>query len=113
MTMLCVEVAQTIIKQLGGQGRLKAMIGVKGYAVLASTEKIRGGVAITIPAFGRPRINVIEIRLNGKDLYDLKFYFVRAGVPKLVDSAEDVYCDQLIPVVEKATGLYLSMGRVA
>jgi len=112
MTMLCVEVAQTILQQLGGAGRLKAMVGASGFVTLASTTRISGGLGFTIKAIGVPRINHITVSLNGKDLYDVVFYFKRGGKVKIVSEARDVYCDQLKSMIEKATGLYLSMGKV-
>ena len=105
-------IAEATLGYLGGTGRLKAMIGARNFLALSETDKIRGGVSFTLPAFGKPRVNVIKIELNGGDLYDVYFYFLRAGKLKTVAEEKDVFCDQLREVIERNTGLYLSMGKV-
>jgi hypothetical protein len=57
------------------------------------------------------RINSVEIILNGKDLYDIKFSRIRAGNIKVVEEYYDVYNDQLVEIFETATGMYLSFAQ--
>lgn len=106
-------IAATIMEQLGGPRRLKMMIGAKNFMALPADASRRGGLQFTIPAFGTPRVNVITVELNNMDLYDVKFYFLRSKQVSEVASAKDVFCDNLKSVVEKNTGLYLSMGKVS
>jgi hypothetical protein len=99
------EIANTIIQQLGGPGRLKAMAGCKDFMALDS------GVSFGI---GRNAagINKCIVRLTEADLYDVEFGVVRRvkGVPtyKVVDKTEGAYADILKGLFERATGMYLT-----
>lgn len=106
-------IAATIMEQLGGPRRLKMMIGAKNFIAMSASANVRGGLQFSLPAFGTPRVNKIVVKLNAMDLYDVEFYFLRGGKAKLVAEAKDVFCDNLKSVVEKNTGLYLSMGKVS
>jgi hypothetical protein len=99
------EIANTIIQQFGGPGRLKAMAGCKDFMA------IDGGVQFGI---GRNAagINKCIVRLTEADLYDVEFGVVRRvkGVPtyKVVDSTRGAYADMLKGLFERATGMYLT-----
>ena len=94
------SVAITILKQLGGVGRLRAMTGAYNFVDLGD------GVAFKIK---NQRANYIKIKLNGKDLYDLEVGRIRGTTYKVVATHNDVYFDQLKPLIEQATGMYLSL----
>ena len=114
MTTDSITIANTIVAQLGGLGRLRMMIGAKNFiAQSGSPGMYKGGLSFGLPAFGKPRINKIVIMLAPNDTYDVRFYFIRAGKAKLVTSESEVYCDGLKACIERSTGLYLSLGRAA
>lgn len=93
-------IAMTILKQLGGAGKLNAMTGAYNFRDLGN------GLAFKIK---NQRANYIKITLNGLDLYDLEVGRIRGTTYKVVASHNDVYFDQLKPLIEKATGMYLSL----
>lgn len=93
-------VAQTIVNQLGGMGRLKVFTGAYSFAT--------NGNNVTFRIKNR-KVNAITITLNGKDLYDIKFMRVRGVDIKLIKEYNDIYFDQLIPLFEESTGMYLTL----
>lgn len=96
------QIAETIIQQLGGAGRLRAMVGAYNFIA------IKNGVSFRIK---NQRANHIKITLNGKDLYDLEIGRIRGTTYKVVHEANDLYYDMLKPAIEKATGMYLSLFK--
>jgi hypothetical protein len=94
------SVAEIILKQLGGAGRLNAMTGAYNFRDLGN------GLSFKIK---NQRANYIKITLNGMDLYDLEVGRTRGTTYKVVASHDNVYFDQLKPLIEKATGMYLSL----
>jgi len=96
------EQAITIIKQMGtSPNKIKVMLG--GLLIL-----VDNGLIITFK--GCRKYNRCEIKLNSKDLYDLKFYqtknFEQVGLGLQYD---DVYWDDLRKLFENTTGLYVSL----
>lgn len=101
-------VAQTILDQMGGQRRLQVMLGVTMFNILASGNP---GVGIQWPNKQRSKGNYVEIRLNGSDLYDVKFFNRGGTAPmKLVKAYDDVYAEDLADIFERQTGWYLRMA---
>ena len=96
------EVAQTIINQLGGMGKLKAFTGAYGFATDGNNVAFR---------IKNRSVNSIRITLNGKDLYDIKFWRIRGVDMKLIKEYTDIYNDQLISLFEENTGMYLSFEK--
>lgn len=97
--------AITILKQLGGVGKLKMMTGA--YNFLAHDH----GVSFRFKNKGK-RVNAISVTLNSMDLYHVTFENVRGINMNVVKEYKDVYFDQLIPIFEETTGLYLTFGKV-
>ena len=93
-------VANTILDQLGGAGRLRAMTGAYNF------YDIGNGLSFKIK---NARANYIKIKLTSMDLYDVEVGRIRGNTYKVVDSAQGLYFDQLKPFIEKATGMYLSL----
>lgn len=95
------NVAKTILEQLGG-GRFALMTGAKNFVGTPDSLIFRlpgaGG-------FTKAGINKVVVTLMPSDTYKVDFYRMRKGVSKLIDSADDVYCDMLREVFERATGL--------
>jgi hypothetical protein len=94
------EIANTILSQLGGARRLNIMTGAYNFVDLGS------GVSFKLK---NPRANYVKIKLNSMDLYDIEVGRIRGTTYKVIDSANNMYFDQLKPFIEKATGLYLSL----
>ena len=94
------EIASTIISQLGGFNKLTAMTGAYNFVALDS------GVAFKIK---NRSANYIKIILTPMDLYDLEIGRIRGTTYKVVKSANGLYSDQLKPIIEKTTGMYLSL----
>jgi len=107
------EIANTIIRQMGGAGRLGAMIGAKNFLALNS------GVRFDFKM--NTKMNRCEIELNSMDLYDVKFYknckitgnekTIKAmdkkiaKSQKVVEASEGIYNEMLKPIFESTTGL--------
>jgi hypothetical protein len=98
-------IAQTIIEQLGGWGRLRAMTGASRVDVLES------GARVKFPNNQRSRANCIVVNYDsGMDLYDVEFWRCSARQPwndKMLNSVEGAYSDMLIELFEDNTGLTL------
>lgn len=94
------EVAATIINQMGGVRRLSLMTGAKDFVA------IEDGVRFSLPRTAAIKgINLVEVTLNGSDLYDMRFMRYRAADCVTVSQVEDVYFDQLEEIFTQVTGL--------
>ena len=98
------EIATTIIQQLGGGGKLRAMVGASDIFALDA------GVQFSFK--GSKKANKIVINLTDMDLYNVIFYKInmknidKSMIP--VETIEGAYDDMLKPIFEETTGLYLS-----
>ncbi len=95
------EVGLTILYQLGGLGRLSAMIGINDVTILDN------GVRFKFK--GSPKTNCLGITLQPSDTYNLAFYKLRAGSWSVVSTWGDVYADMLQVIFEQVTGLRLTL----
>lgn len=97
------SVGAVIVQQMGGSGRLRAMIN-------ADIREIPHGVWIKFPNRQRSKGNLVEIKLQPSDTYEVTFYNEgRMAERKRVKQIDDVYADQLVDVFERQTGLYLRL----
>lgn len=94
-------VAQTIIKQMGGPRRLKMFTGAYNFGLR------QNGVAFRIK---NRKVNTIIIDLNAKDLYDMTFVRIRGIDHTTIKEYNDLYFDQLVPMFEHVTGMYLTLN---
>lgn len=94
------EIAQVILQQLGGS-KISSFIGVKQFV------EIKNGLQVRWTAKAKNKSNLITIMLNGNDLYDVSFVYVRSINVTERSVHTDVYFDQLVELFEKETGLYL------
>ena len=94
-------IANTILQQLGGSGRLNAFLGVTNFFPTPDSLGFR------FKARGQHKINLVTVRLMPSDTYTVTFHHVNKNGAKLVRSIDDVYCDELVDRIEKTTGLYL------
>lgn len=97
------QVAETIVQQLGGMGKLRAMVGAKDFAYSDDS--------LTFAFKGYRKANVVSIKLTPMDLYEVIFikYSSKTFETKQVAEFGYVYGDQLKGVFESTTGLYLSL----
>jgi hypothetical protein len=96
------EIAGTILKQLGGS-RVSAMLGVKNFMA------IENGLQISFSAKAKNKANVIRIKLNANDTYNVQFIKVRGFDVTDIDEAIGVYADNLKAAIETRLGLALSL----
>lgn len=96
-------VANTILAQMGGSGRLTAMIGAHSFVGGKDSLSFR------FKAKSHKGINTIRVVLTPADVYTVEFCRIRGFKLSLVETVADVYCDQLIETVERVTGLYLHL----
>ena len=115
------EIGNTIIAQMGGYGKLQAMIGAKNFTYSRSGE-----MTFQFSMFKKAQYCRITY-LEGKDLYKMEFvkvskkreklgvvdgkdfYITTTQPPKTVQVYDDIYNDQLKPLFEDYTGLHLSL----
>jgi len=100
------EIADTILHQMGGSGRLVAMIGMN------TPTTITPDLGVIFSFRGSRKANKCRITYDsGADLYTfelLKYTPVRYSHCPVVFKAERVYFDMLQSMFEQETGLYLS-----
>lgn len=94
-------IAQTILQQLGGTGRLHAMTGAYNFLDLGD------GVSFRIK---NARANYIRIKLNSLDLYDVEVGRIRGHNYTVVKEMSNLYADQMKEFIEGATGMRLSFA---
>jgi hypothetical protein len=96
-------VADVILQQMGGAGRLKAMIGAHSFSTSGKD------LSFLFPNRQRSKGNALKVTLRGDDLYDMEFLNVSVKGVKVVKKHSGVYWDQLIELFEGQTGLYLRL----
>lgn len=101
--MASLTVANTILQQLGGAGILQAMIGAHSF--MGNKDRL----TFKIKAKANQGIRAINIILTPADTYTVEFYRIKGIEVKKVEVVEDVYCGELRSVIERVTGLYLSL----
>jgi len=96
------QIANEILRQLGGAGRLKAMINGKDYVGLPAGLQF---------GFMRAKngINKVRIELNANDLYDVQFYKIRGADFKIMAEVKGLYFDMLAGAFWDHAGLALKL----
>jgi hypothetical protein len=97
------RVAEEIVRQLGGTGRLKVMIGGRDFMGGANDLQFKWA------AKAKNGANSVRIVLDPSDTYTVTFYSVRGMNVKEKGTFSDVYNDNLRGLFESETGLYLSL----
>lgn len=95
------QVAEIIVQQLGGFGKLKCMVAANNFGT--------SGDNLSFKFKGSKIANYIKITLNSLDLYDVEFGKIWGHNYKVIKEVNGVYNDQLIPIFENTTKLYLSL----
>lgn len=98
---MSMQVAITILEQMGGIRRISAMIGAKQFTGFPD------GVQFKFPNPKSTLGNCVKITLDPSDTYIMEFWKIRGTTCDLVKKFTDVYCDQLIEFFEQQTKLYL------
>lgn len=98
------SVGSVILQQLGGAGRVQAMLGAKNISLSDN------GVSFRWPNKERSKGNAVRITLDPSDTYTMEFLNISGSNVKTVKKYTDVYNDQLVDIFEKQTGWYLSLG---
>jgi len=96
-------IALEIARQMGTRNRLAAMIGANHFVA------IENGLQFSFK--GSRKVNKCRVILDWSDTYTLELWKIQAssGESTLVASDTQVYGDQLIPIFEGHTGLYLTL----
>ena len=101
------QIAQTIVQQMGGFSRLKAMVGANDFSYGAIDHE---GYAQPYAQFKfkmNPKLKSCRVIYDeGLDLYIMQF-LGRTG--KIHKELNEVYCDELIKNFETTTGLALRL----
>ena len=98
---MSMAIAETILRQMGGTGRLSVMVGAYQFVALEDGVKFRFK--------GSKKANLVMVKLTARDTYDVEFFKMAKFDYKQIAVVEDVYADQLRRVFEQMTGLYLSL----
>lgn len=92
------SVANTILDQLGNN-KFIAMTGAKQFVGSEDSLTFR------LPRGSKLGINMVRIKLNDDDLYDIEFGTFRKMEFKVKKSFDDIYVDQLQEIFTRVTGL--------
>lgn len=93
------QVATTILNQLGGH-KFIAMTGAKHIVSLGEAIQFR------LPSrFAKDGINLVVIKLNVMDTYDMEFMRIHGSSLKTISKSDGVYADMLQSEFTRHTGL--------
>ena len=102
-TLSDAAVAKVIVDQLGGCGRLGAMLGAKMFVLH------RSGVSFKFPNPSRNRPNYCLVELADDDTYTVTMGRVVKFDLRSKSTVAGIHVDQLRELFENATGLRLSL----
>lgn len=98
-------VAQEILRQLGGR-KFIAMTGCKDFVGRSDSLQFKFRNS-------RNDYKAIRITLTPMDVYKIEFFkwdkITDANASEPVETIDDVYCDNLVEIFEKYTGLATSL----
>ncbi|EFN7651403.1 TPA: hypothetical protein U0S22_004429 [Escherichia coli] len=98
------SVATEILRQLGGN-RFIVMTGAKSFSYF--DENGECGLTFRLPSnFAMKGINLVKIKLDFTDTYQVKFSRVRGAEVKDISRFDNIYCDQLALLFTQETGLH-------
>jgi len=106
-------VGKIILDQMGGAGRVSAMLGLNGKQYSITSTLHGDGIRIRFPQRNPSKGNVVDIVYNkGQDLYDVTFYKLSGVSMNKIREESGVYSDMLKDMFERQTGLYLRMASI-
>jgi hypothetical protein len=97
------SVAEIILSQLGGAGRLTAMIGAHSFTSDGPA------LCFKFKAKAKNKAKAVKVTLASDDTYTLEMWSMRGLDCKKVTELDGLYCDNLKRAIESETGLYLSI----
>lgn len=105
-----IEVAREILRQLGG-ATFQLMTGC--HNLVANANGL-GGITMRLPhgKTDKGAVNYLSITLDPSDTYIVESAFIRGTHISPRESFTDIYVDQLIDTVERATGLVCHMPHI-
>ena len=95
------RIANTIIGQMGGFGRLSAMVKMRHPVALESGVQFKFS--------GSRKVNTCRVTLGSGDLYTFELWKCTPTMMKQVYLGTGYYADMLITAFETETGLALSL----
>jgi hypothetical protein len=95
------QVAQTILSQLGGS-RFVAMTGAKNLVAGHNSLSMHIGQ-------NAKKVTHVRIRLDPSDTYTVEFVRISKSNFKVLTTVSDVYCDMLQEIFTQHTGLHTSL----
>jgi len=96
------EIAATILRQMGGMGKICAMTGAKNFIDYGN------GVSFRFPNNVKGRPNTFKVTLDPDDTYSVEFGRCRGTTYKILKTLNGIYWDMLKSLFEQESGLYLS-----
>lgn len=88
---------------------IKNQIGNKALYMMGAKNLATGGDDLSFRVRGSKRVNHVKIALNASDTYDITFGKILGLKFNVVASHDGIYCDMMHDLIEKETGLYLSL----
>lgn len=97
------KVAKTILKQMGGMGRLRMMISAHNFAAEDN--------ALSFHFKGSRTVNVCKVVLEPSDTYRMELWHInsRTFETEKRSDIDGLYFDMLVNTFEEETGLFLSI----
>lgn len=95
------EIATVILSQLGGSGRLNAILGVKQLTIVENGLSIKYKVSSPV--------NYIKITLNGLDLYNIEMGKIWGSNYKIVNQVNDIFVEDMKNIIEDTCKVRLSL----
>lgn len=96
------NVANEILTQLGGQ-KFIAMTGSKNFV------GSKDGLTFKVGSGTKNKTTHVEIKLNGLDLYNVRFLKCSIKAIKVISEHENIYFDMLRPLFTEQTGFYTNL----
>lgn len=103
------EIVIEIIRQLGGQARLKVMLGAENFIMSQANEE----TSLSFKIQASRIVDFVSITLTWKDLYNISLTRIKKdgiGVEE-VYSVEDIDVENLIEILEEQTDCAWSLNR--
>lgn len=97
------NIAATILRQMGGPGRICAMTGAHTFIDHGN------GVSFKFKNRLRSRGNFVKVLLSADDTYAVEFWNIAGLKFKTVREESNIYADGLIELFEQQTGMYLTL----
>lgn len=97
-----IEIAKTILMQLGGSNRLQMFTGAYNFVAVPY------GVSFRIK---NRSVNYVKIVLNAMDTYDIEFGRISGVNYKIVKELSGIYNDQLVEIFTRYTGMVLRLRK--